>query len=474
MKRLRPLLVVPALLILLAACDDERAAPAADRNDGRPAAPAVPGPPADAGTAADDAVAAPLPAAVAPGDGVIAADGTRPAVPARLASTDIARIQQQAPPVIRGIYLNAYALSRTRLGRLLELAEATELNTFVVDVKTERGVHYPSQLPLARQLTQEGEVTLRNPQALADTLRARGIWSVARIVVFKDELLSAAKPEWSIRTADGGLWRDRQGLTWVSAWEPGVWDYNIAIAEEIARAGFDEIQFDYVRFPEPFRSLPPQVHPKQAGDRTDAIVAFLTEARRRLHPLGTVVGADVFGLAPVAHHDVDIGQQWERISMAADHILPMVYPSHFLPTHLRNVPRPNRMPYETVFQSMGMGALRTERLAAGARAADGGQPARIITWLQAFNAPWVDRDFPYGAAEAEAQIQALYDAGLEDWIFWHPGSRYDPVRDAFAPRAEPRARRTAGFDAIPALVDAIERQIAPVRQQAVGAGAAAQ
>src|SRR5690606_27899376 len=108
---------------------------------------------------------------------------------------------------------------------------------------------------------------------------------------------------------------------WVSPWEPEVWDYNLAIAEEAARAGFDEIQFDYVRFPEQFSSLPAQVHPKADGNRTDAIVAFLARAKERLHPLGVVVAADVFGLSPNTSDDVAIGQQWERLSAVADHLL---------------------------------------------------------------------------------------------------------------------------------------------------------
>jgi hypothetical protein len=101
-----------------------------------------------------------------------------------------------------------------------------------------------------------------------------------------------------------------------------VWDYNLDIAEEVARAGFNEIQFDYVRFAEPYKSLPPQVHPKARGARADAIAAFLNEAKRRLHPLGVTVTADVFGLVPNEAGDVNIGQQWETVAATADHILP--------------------------------------------------------------------------------------------------------------------------------------------------------
>lgn len=358
-----------------------------------------------------------------------------------------------APAQIRGIYLNAYAAgSRNRLTQLLALAERTEINTFVVDVKTEAGIHYTSEIELARSLEQSGHVTIRDLSALADTLHAHDIHAIARIVVFKDPILSKAKPDWSIRKHNGSLWTDKKGNTWVSPWEPSVWDYNIGIAREVVEAGFDEVQFDYVRFPEAYASLPEQVHPKADGTKTDAIVAFLTRARRRIHPVGGIVAADVFGLSPNDPKDVNIGQTWEPILAVADHVLPMVYPSHYFPTHLKGVPRPNRMPYETVFTSLGIGVIRATRLADA-----GVQPARVIPWLQAFSAPWVDRDFDYGPEQAAAQIRGVYDVGLEDWIFWHPGSKYEQVADAFKPRL---ASRAVVFDPTEPLVraaDLIER-----------------
>jgi len=319
----------------------------------------------------------------------------------------------------------------------------------VVDVKDEKGVHYRSQLELPTSLAQPGEQTIRNISAFVDTLHAHGIHAVARIVVFKDPILSKAKPEWSIRTPDGGLWMDKAGNTWVSAWEPAVWDYNISIAEEVAKAGFDEIQFDYIRFPEPYASLPEQVHPKAAGTRTEAIVAFLDRARERLHPLGVIVAADVFGLSPNDGRDINIGQQWEDVLAAADHVLPMVYPSHYLPTHLPDVRTPNRMPYETVYKSVGAGMVRAQRLGDG-----GVTTGRVIPWLQAFDAPWVDREYSYGPEQAKAQIDALYDVGVEDWIFWHPGSRYEHLSAAFDRELGPRAKP---FEPPPDLIDFVDR-----------------
>ena len=348
----------------------------------------------------------------------------------------IAAPVSRAPAQIRGIYLNAYAAgSRDRRTALIAIADSTEINAFVVDVKDEKGAHYTTEVPLARELQQEGENTLRNLKTLADSLEAHGIYAIARIVLFKDPILSKAKPEWSIKKPDGSLWVDKAGNTWVSAWDEDVWDYNLDIAEEVARAGFDEIQFDYVRFPEPYASLPAQVHPEAKGDRTDAIAAFLNEAKRRLHPLGVIVAADVFGLSPNDPRDVNIGQQWETISATADHILPMMYPSHYLPTHLPGVRTPDLMPYETLYKSAGMARIRNDELREA-----GAKPARVIPWLQAFTATWLSSHLEYGPEQIREQTRGTYDVGFDDWILWNPSSRYAHLVPAFERETQSRAK----------------------------------
>jgi hypothetical protein len=372
---------------------------------------------------------------------------------------------KKAPEVIRGIYLNAYAAGSTkRLGTLLALADSTEINTFVVDVKDEKGMRYRTQLPLQKEIG--GEVTISNLETLVDSIHAHGVWASARIVVFKDPMLSRAKSEWSIKNPSGGLWQDKAGNTWVSAWDPNVWEYNIAIAEEVLKAGFDEVQFDYVRFPEPFPSLPKQIHPNARGDRTDAIVEFLGKARPRIHALGGVMAADLFGLSPNDPADINIGQQWERLLGAADHILPMTYPSHYLPTHLKGVPKPNTMPYETIVASVGMGEVRAKRLRDA-----GVKTARVIPWLQGFSAPWVTRNYTYGPEQADAQIRGVYDVGLEDWVFWHPGSKYELISAAFEKgEAKPKAKKFEPSATLVSQVDLLDRQGAKAgREKAVEA-----
>ncbi|MEX2570786.1 MAG: putative glycoside hydrolase [Gemmatimonadota bacterium] len=374
-----------------------------------------------------------------------------------------------APDQIRGLYLNADAVgSAKRLAGLLALADSTEINAFVIDVKDERGTHYTTGIGLARDLARD-EPAVTDLPALLDTLHARGIYAIARLVVFNDPVLAAARPEWSIRKENGEIWLDRAGNSWVSPWDRRVWEHNLAIAVEVARAGFDEVQFDYVRFPEQFTSLPAQVHPRADGDRTDAIAAFLREARGRLHPLGVAVAADVFGLSPNTYEDVGIGQQWERLSVIVDHILPMMYPSHYFPTHLPDVARPHEMPYETIYKSAGMARLRNGRMA------DAGlDPARTIVWLQAFQATWLRDGVEYGPQEVELQKQAVYDVGLEDWILWHPGSRYERFVPALERRTESRATQnyTPPEDVL-RIVDRFEELgVERIRTELVDQGAA--
>ena len=195
-----------------------------------------------------------------------------------------------------------------------------------------------------------------------------------------------------------------------------------------------------MRFAEPYKSLPPQVHPEAEGDRTDAIAAFLNEAKRRLHPLGASSRADVFGLSPNDPRDVNIGQQWETISATADHILPMMYPSHYLPTHLPGVPQPGPDAVRGALQVGGDGARAQRAAARGGRAPGAGDPL----------APGLHRHLARATTRSTArsssatQKRGVYDVGLDDWVLWHPGSqvRAHPGR---AWRRRPASRPKSGY-----------------------------
>jgi len=354
------------------------------------------------------------------------------------ASVQKLRTDPQAP--IRGLYVNRFAAQSTKkMQKLIAIADSTEINAFVIDVKDEFGLNYNSDDPLL-QKNAGTQTKVRNMKALLDTINAHGILPIARIVVFKDSVAARQNPNYVIRKADGSPWRDHKGLTWVNPYANAIWEYNFRIAEESVKMGFGEIQFDYIRFPEPYKSLPAQVFPESKGrGKTEALSEFLVEAKKRMDKLGVRTTADIFGLVSTVNGALEIGQRWEPMVKSVDVVLPMVYPSHY-PRGSFGIPRPNAAPYDVIHTAISRGRVRTEAI--------GLKGQRVRPWLQAFTlgAP------KYGPAEIEAQKKAVYDSGYEGWVLWHPGSSYDifvpALEKTLVSRAAnpPVAPKTTKFD----------------------------
>jgi hypothetical protein len=330
--------------------------------------------------------------------------------------------------IVRGLYVNRWAAqSAARIRHFVEIADRTEINALVIDMKDEFGLNYESKNPnFARNAGASGKVA--NLRAMLDTLKAHKILSIARIVVFKDSVTARVNPTWTIKKTDGSAWRDKKGLTWVNPYNRELWEYNIGVAEELVRLGFQEVQFDYIRFPEPYKSLPTQVFPGQNGPKPQLLGEFLTLARARLNKLGARSTADIFGLVTTVPGALEVGQEWEIVAPASDVLLPMVYPSHY-PHGAFGVARPNAEPYTIVTTAIKRARERNLKLGITSRNA-------VRPWLQAFSlgAPH------YGAAEVTAQMKGVYDAGYEGWILWSPGSHYDEFVPAFAAETKPRAK----------------------------------
>jgi len=318
-----------------------------------------------------------------------------------------------APKIVRALYVNRWASqSRRRMAKLIATADSTEINAFVIDMKDEFGLNFKTSNPEFAK--NAGHASVANVAALLDTLKAHKILPIARLVAFKDSVTARVHPEWTIRRSDGSIWRDKKGIAWVNPYHHELWEYNIGVAEELVKMGFGEIQFDYIRFPEPYPSLPPQVFPDANNvSKPDALAAYLKEAKTRLNKLGVRSTADIFGLVTTVGGPLEVGQYWEKISPNVDVVLPMVYPSHY-PHGELGIANPNAEPYKVIVTSITKARERDKKL--GITEAE-----HIRPWLQAFTLGKPE----YGAEQLKAEKQAVYDSGYDGWVMWNPGSIYD-------------------------------------------------
>ena len=318
------------------------------------------------------------------------------------------RLKPFAP---KALYLSFYGIGDRTLRELaLNLIDATELNALVIDIKGDRGrIPYKSAVSLAAQVGAQDIVTIKDVQGLLKLLREKGVYTIARIVVFKDAPLASAKSDLAVKRPDGALWRDREGLAWTDPFKREVWDYNLAVAEEAARHGFDEIQFDYVRFPDA-RGLVFSA-PNTEENRVKTIAEFLQTARRRLAPYNVFLSADLFGYICWNLDDTGIGQTLDSVAPHVDYLSPMLYPSGFH-VGIPGYPNPVAHPYEIVYRSL-----------ARAKERSGLPPVRFRPWLQAFRDYAFDRR-EYGAKEILQQIRAAEDFGSNGWMLWNPRNEY--------------------------------------------------
>jgi hypothetical protein len=318
-------------------------------------------------------------------------------------------------PVVRALYVNRFAAqSARRMHWLLGVADSTEINGLVIDMKDEFGLNYRSSNPAYQRNAGAGHGAVRDLKALLATVHAHNVFAIARIVVFKDPHAAEINPEWTIRQPDGSPWRDKKGTAWVDPYNRKLWEYNLGVADELVQLGFDEIQFDYIRFPEPYKSLPTQVFPASNGmSKPDLLAAFLKTASERLHKGGVRATADVFGLVTSVRGPLEVGQWWEKVAPVTDVLLPMVYPSHY-PPGCYGLPHPNAEPYKVIKAAITDARTRDAKLGIT-------MPEHVRPWIQAF-----DLGKPkYGPEQITAQKQAVYDAGYDGWVMWHPGSKYE-------------------------------------------------
>lgn len=310
----------------------------------------------------------------------------------------------------KGVYVSLNVLSSSRFDEILSMVETTELNALVIDFKDDVGWLLTKSPTAARRVPQaNAKAKYDDISGLIKRLKAKNIYLIARIVTFKDPFYVRAHPESAIiDSATGKPYKSGDGLAWSSPYDPGFRAYNIGIAKEAAMAGFNEIQFDYVRFPDVSRTATLNYRNQTGAIKADAIQSFLIEARSALAPYGVYVAADVFAWITTAVDDVRIGQYWEAISNVVDYICPMMYPSHYH-KDAYGLNDPNSQPYKLVKAGLNDAQARD-------RALD--PPATIRPWLQGFS---------YTPSQVKAQIRAARELGVTSYLIWHPSGKYNPA-----------------------------------------------
>lgn len=411
---------------------------------------------------------------------------------------------------VKGIYVTGPMAGTSNMDALIDLVDRTELNALVIDVKNDEGrVVCEMDSPLVSEI---GAVKryVQDMPALVSKCREKGIYLIARIVAFKDPFLAEARPELSLHNADGTVFYDKDGLAWVNPYEPRVWEYLVEVAKGAVELGFDEVQFDYIRFSTDSGMKQVDFGPLAQEKSKEAVISEFTEyAARELHAMGAAVSADVYGVVIDSEIDQQIvGQDYLELCSVLDAISPMVYPSHYGPYNY-DIPVPDAQPYDTVLAAMqasrkalagldpklkGAETAQPQTVSGNGAGPDGemavsgnGAPvsgndaavsgngipvsgndaapepevipftaeeiasmeplpevtAAVRPWLQDFTATWVAGHIQYGPQQIREQIQAVYDAGYEEWILWNAANRYTEG-GLYGPDGQPPEATAAG------------------------------
>lgn len=311
----------------------------------------------------------------------------------------------------KALYLSSFGANSSKLmGNAKQLICNTEINALVIDIKMDRGqIAFKTANPIANKIGAQDLILFKDLKKFVADLKKQGIYTIGRIVVFKDTPLITAYPQWGVKKDDGTLFKDKEGLYWIDASRTDAHKYVLDIAAETAAAGFDEIQFDYVRFPDR-KGIKFSVENTQAN-RVKAISSFLEAARVRLISYNVFISADIFGYVSWHNADIDIGQRVDALAPYVDYLSPMLYPSGFN-AGIPGYPNPVKANYEIVKHSLDKALLKS-----------GNSPLNYRPWLQAFRDYAFDRRI-YGEKEIRDQIRASEDFGSCGWILWNPRNVY--------------------------------------------------
>jgi len=327
------------------------------------------------------------------------------------------------PVKVKGLYLTGWTVaSPANIKHYTDLAQTTEINSYVIDVKDDDGfVGYESSIPAVREI--KAWMPKYDVDKVIKAFHENNVHLIGRIVCFKDPVLSSKKPELAVHKADGELWKERNTdgkmITWLNPYKKESWSYLVDIAKEAVEKGFDEIQFDYVRFPNDGNKKA-MYFGEPAQKKYEAIDEFLAYARKELP--GVTLSADVFGIICESPADTeDIGQNLEYVGRELDYLSPMAYPSHYALGQIVNgikFSKPDLEPYGVVYNTLVKARSRISKV--------DGYKAVLRPYIQDFTASWLGKGNyqPYGAEQVKQEMKAVYDAGCEQWILWDANNKY--------------------------------------------------
>ena len=313
-------------------------------------------------------------------------------------------IVTQKPTAAKGAHVSVYmAASDSDLSKLIGLVERTELNALEVDLKDEAGqISFDLDYPLAKEV--KATTNYLKLDACVDKMRYRDIYTICRVVVMKDPKLAKGRPDLAVQDKAGGPWGNG---TWLDPYSQEVWDYNVAVAVAAARAGFQEIQFDYIRFPSDGNTDACAYPHQDKRTKGEVVNGFFDYAREKLAPYNVFISADLFGLTASKQGEMGIGQSVEDVANKVDYISPMVYPSHYNAGEY-NIKVPEANPHDVVLKSLE--DFKKEMK---------GTQARLRPWLQDFSLR-----IAYTPDMVRRQINACAEAGVDQWLLWDPDCSY--------------------------------------------------
>jgi hypothetical protein len=315
--------------------------------------------------------------------------------------------------MINAVYANLGVLTvPERWNRLIEIADTTEINAIVIDVKQDT-IYYDTQVPFYRNI--DGMITpIFDPKDLLAELHAHGIYAIARMVVFKDPLVAAGRPDLAVRDeVSGGPWLDMNGTPWVNAFNQELWEANADLGAELAQLGFDEVQYDYIRFPSDGDLRTADVgNDYSQENRRAAITGAVALGSEKVRSAGAVFAIDLFPIIALLGDDQGIGQTLQDLTPLADYVCLMIYPSHFEEGNIPVDGHPNDFPAETVTYTLE----RSQQWVPGTM-------KKMRPWLQDFTYP-LEGYSEYGPAEVRAQIDAAEAMGVSGWLLWNAAGEF--------------------------------------------------